>query len=167
MTWWARSPASPRAASPSYARARYADDLSEKEAEQRFKRGQNAARVVDGDDERRSIDIYSRLGAPVVAVNDGVIKKIGHDERHGNYIVLQDVYGNRYIYAGLGRCRASTPCRRTTPTTKRQARAIKAGKDPTPAGRIRRPPAQAAGRRDEPPAPRPLRPVAGLRPRWR
>src|SRR3712207_4244388 len=34
--------------------------------------------------------------------NDGIIKKIGEDDKLGRYIVLQDVYGNRYTYAGLG-----------------------------------------------------------------
>ena len=32
---------------------------------------------------RRGINIYSHEGAPVVAVNDGVIKKIGHDRHAG------------------------------------------------------------------------------------
>ena len=51
---------------------------------------------------RRSINIYSSLNAPVVAVNDGVIKQIGENDRLGKYIVLQDAYGNRYTYAQLG-----------------------------------------------------------------
>jgi hypothetical protein len=37
-----------------------------------------------------------------VAVNDGVIKKIGDNARLGRYIVLQDAYGNQYTYAQLG-----------------------------------------------------------------
>jgi hypothetical protein len=39
----------------------------------------------------------------VVAVNDGVIRKIGKDPELGRYIVLQDAYGNRFTYAELGR----------------------------------------------------------------
>ena len=45
----------------------------------------------------RSIDIYSVPGAPVVAVNDGVIKQVGRD-----FLVLQDVHGNTYTYTNLG-----------------------------------------------------------------
>ena len=37
-----------------------------------------------------------------MAVNDGVIKKIGKSKKLGRYVVLQDVYGNRYTYAHLG-----------------------------------------------------------------
>ena len=87
---------------PVAARARYADDISELEAEQRFQRGENAARVVEGSITRRGIDIFAREGSPVVAVNDGVIKKIGRNRRLGRYVVLQDVYGNRFTYAHLG-----------------------------------------------------------------
>ena len=45
----------------------------------------------------RSIDIYSVPGAPVIAVNDGVIKQVGRD-----FLVLQDVHGNTYTYTNLG-----------------------------------------------------------------
>jgi hypothetical protein len=38
----------------------------------------------------------------VIAVNDGVVKKIGRNDRLGRYVVMQDVYGNRYTYAHLG-----------------------------------------------------------------
>jgi hypothetical protein len=81
---------------PVAARARYANDVLERELKRRVKRGENAANVME-DADRRSIDIFSENGAPVVASNDGVIKKLGRD-----YIVLQDVYGNRYTYSGLG-----------------------------------------------------------------
>ncbi len=87
---------------PVAARARYADDLEEKRATRRVKRGQNAAHVVESQDDRRSVEIFARKGAPVVATNDGVIKKIGTSKKLGRYMVLQDVYGNRYTYAGLG-----------------------------------------------------------------
>jgi hypothetical protein len=87
---------------PVFARARYADDIAEQQLEKRVKRGENAAQLVESDDSRRSIDIYSKVGAPVVAVNDGVIKKIGRSKKLGRHVVLQDVYGNRYTYAHLG-----------------------------------------------------------------
>ena len=86
---------------PVAARATYADDLSEKAALKRVKRGQNAANVVESDDTRRGVEIFSKEGSPVVAVNDGVIKKIG--VKNGRkVIVLQDAYGNRYTYENLG-----------------------------------------------------------------
>jgi hypothetical protein len=87
---------------PVFARARYADDIAEQELMKRVRRGENAAHLVESDDSRRSIDIFSKVGAPVVAVNDGVIKKIGRNRKLGRHVVLQDVYGNRYTYAHLG-----------------------------------------------------------------
>jgi hypothetical protein len=87
---------------PVYARARYADDLAEAELLKRVKSGENAAHVIESADNRRSIAIYARSGSPVVAVNDGIVKKVGNDEKLGHYVVLQDVYGNRYTYAHLG-----------------------------------------------------------------
>src|SRR5262249_49336059 len=38
-----------------------------------------------------------------VAVNDGVILKSGHSARLGNFVVLEDAYGNRFTYAELGK----------------------------------------------------------------
>src|SRR3954471_12154387 len=46
----------------------------------------------------QGINIFSREGAPVVAANDGTIKAIGHSRDLGNYIVLKDDYGNKFIY---------------------------------------------------------------------
>jgi hypothetical protein len=82
-------------------RARYADDLAERDAEKTIRGGKNAARLVNSLDSRRNINIYARRGAPAVAVNDGIIKKIGRSKAGGSYVVLQDVYGNRYTYSGL------------------------------------------------------------------
>jgi hypothetical protein len=90
---------------PVHAEARYADDLRERDARRlgrKVRRAHNAAKIVESNDKRRSINIFSRRGAPVIAVNDGVVKKIGHTARLGRYVVLQDVYGNRYTYAHLG-----------------------------------------------------------------
>jgi Transglycosylase SLT domain/Peptidase family M23 len=87
---------------PVYARATYADDLAEKELLKRVQRGDNAANVIESSEDRRSIDIFAKEGAPVVAVNDGVVKAVGRSKKLGRYVVLQDVYGNRYTYAHLG-----------------------------------------------------------------
>ncbi len=120
-----------------YARARYADDLAERQLLKRVQRGQNAANVVESTDDRRSIDIFAEPGAPVVAVNDGVIKKIGRNRRLGRFVVLQDVYGNRYTYAHLGSVSREYPVpKRDAEHPDRSARAAKANgdaHDPKPA----------------------------------
>ena len=45
--------------------------------------------TVDDNARRRSIDIFARAGAPVVAVNDGVIRRVGTTKRLGRYVVLR------------------------------------------------------------------------------
>lgn len=93
---------------PVAARATYADGLDARAATQRVDGG-NAAVPVEGDPTRRSINVYARRGAPVIAVNDGRVVKIGENERLGRYVVLQDVYGNRYSYSHLGSVAAKYP----------------------------------------------------------
>jgi len=127
-------------------RARYADDLGEKDARKTVRSGENAARLVDGDDSRRDVDIYTQRRAPAVAVNDGVIKKIGKSKAIGNYVVLQDVYGNRYTYGGLDSVSRYHPVPKDegNPTADEDA----PGKDPRPGS------AASAGRQVAgPPAP--------------
>jgi hypothetical protein len=120
---------------PVYARARYADDLAEQQLLKRVQRGENAANVVESADDRRSVDIFAEPRAPVVAVNDGEIKKIGRNEKLGRYVVLQDVYGNRYTYSQLGSVARVFPVpRKGAYDPERSARAVKAnGDDPQPA----------------------------------
>ncbi|HEU4906986.1 MAG TPA: lytic murein transglycosylase, partial [Solirubrobacterales bacterium] len=92
---------------PVAADARYADDISARAAlskatpKARESYG-NAAEVISSSPTRRGINIFAREGAPVVAVNDGVIVKMGKSKRLGRFVVLRDAYGNRYIYAELG-----------------------------------------------------------------
>jgi murein DD-endopeptidase MepM/ murein hydrolase activator NlpD len=93
---------------PVAADARYADDISARAAlskatpQVREEYG-NAAEVISSSPTRRGINIFAAEGAPVVAVNDGVIVKTGNSKKLGRYVVLRDAYGNRYIYAKLGR----------------------------------------------------------------
>jgi hypothetical protein len=91
---------------PVAAKSRYADDIGERQAAKRAKPRQgvagNVSDVITSSPTRRGINIYSRSGAPVVAVNDGTIKKIGHSKRLGHYAILADAYGNRFTYAELG-----------------------------------------------------------------
>ncbi|HVY96589.1 MAG TPA: lytic murein transglycosylase [Solirubrobacterales bacterium] len=91
---------------PVAADARYADDLSARAALKRSASDSrvsgNAAEVISSSPTRRGINIFSHEGAPVVAVNDGVIRKLGQSPKLGKFVILEDTYGNRYTYAGLG-----------------------------------------------------------------
>jgi hypothetical protein len=92
---------------PVAADASYADDLSAREALKRSAPGAeeaygDASEVISSSPTRRGINIFADEGAPVVAVNDGVIEKMGSSAQLGKYVVLQDAYGNRYTYAELG-----------------------------------------------------------------
>ncbi len=93
---------------PVAANATYADALNSKKATSRVQSG-NAAVADAGTSARRSIDIFSRAGAPVVAVNDGMIRAVGSNDKLGRYVVLQDVYGNTYTYSHLGKISATYP----------------------------------------------------------
>ena len=63
----------------------------------------NAAEVISSSPTRPRVNIFAKKGAPVVAVNDGVIRKLGHSAKLGNFVILEDTYGNRYTYADLGK----------------------------------------------------------------
>ncbi len=92
---------------PVAANARYADEIAAREAlrratpEARHSYG-SAAETISSSPTQRGINIFSHQGAPIVAVNDGVIKAVGRSRRLGKFIVLEDAYGNRYTYAELG-----------------------------------------------------------------
>jgi murein DD-endopeptidase MepM/ murein hydrolase activator NlpD len=138
---------------PVAARATYADDISEREAVKRAQNG-NAANVVESSPTRRGINIFAKRGAPVIAVNDGVIKAIGRTPKLGRYVVLQDVYGNRYTYGHLGRIATSYPSPKPKPVSlasiKRELELPAKSKDPKPtqpasAGSQPKPRAQAKG----------------------
>jgi hypothetical protein len=88
---------------PVAAGARYADDVSARAASTSSASDSGAAEVISSSPTRRGINIFSHQDAPVVAVNDGVIRKIGNSSKLGRYVVLEDTYGNRYTYAELGK----------------------------------------------------------------
>jgi hypothetical protein len=48
------------------------------------------------------VDVRSNPSASVVAVQDGRIVQMGHSRQLGKYVVLRDVYGDVFTYAGLG-----------------------------------------------------------------
>jgi transglycosylase-like protein with SLT domain/peptidase M23-like protein len=92
---------------PVAADASYADDLAAREALKSGTPGSEeayggASEVISSSPTPRGINIFAAEGAPVVAVNDGMIEKIGESEELGRFVVLQDAYGNRYTYAELG-----------------------------------------------------------------
>ena len=87
---------------PLAAKSRYSDSLSAKDVK-RVKRGHNAAVLVRSNPTRRGINIFSKAGAAAIAVNDGEVKSIGTSARLGRYVILQDVYGNRYTYGHLAK----------------------------------------------------------------
>jgi transglycosylase-like protein with SLT domain/peptidase M23-like protein len=121
---------------PVAADARYADDLNDAAALARAntqrKTAGNAADVIGSDASRRSINIYSSLNAPVVAVNDGVIKKMGENGKLGKYVVLQDAYGNQYTYAHLGSIEQTHPVPREQGLSSRDFKLETPNKDSSP-----------------------------------
>jgi murein DD-endopeptidase MepM/ murein hydrolase activator NlpD len=105
---------------PVHGKARYADDIDEKAAAKKRKGRGNAAVVVESNPSRRGINIYAKRGAPVIATNDGVIKKMGRSHRLGRYVVLQDVYGNTYTYGHLKKLAAKYPVPKEKKVSRRQ-----------------------------------------------
>jgi murein DD-endopeptidase MepM/ murein hydrolase activator NlpD len=126
---------------PVAAKATYAGAVS---PHRRVVKTGNAAVVVDSTEQRRSIDIYSRDRAPVVAVNDGRVVRIGHSKRLGRFIRVQDVYGNTYTYANLGSVARTYPAPRPRHVRKGQvARELHLpGAPKRPASTTRRPAAK-------------------------
>ena len=91
---------------PVAADARYADDVSARAALQSASPedvvSSEGTEVLSSSPTPRGINIFAAEGAPVVAVNDGVIRKLGSSPELGRFVVLEDTYGNRYTYAELG-----------------------------------------------------------------
>ncbi len=108
---------------PVHAKATYADDMSTREAKRVSKRTHgkgNRALVVESKQHRTGINIFARRGAPVIAVNDGRIVRVGQTKRLGNFVQLQDVYGNTYTYARLAKVAKTYPAPKPRKTTKAQ-----------------------------------------------
>jgi hypothetical protein len=131
---------------PVAAKARYADDVVERQAAKRAKPHKgvtgNVADVVTSSPTRRGINIYAHSGAKVVAVNDGTIKRIGHSKRLGRFVVLEDTYGNRFIYAGLGELAKVYPVPKPRTLTAADFKLVRPGHDAKPTS-----PATGGGKR--------------------
>jgi murein DD-endopeptidase MepM/ murein hydrolase activator NlpD len=104
---------------PVAARARYADDITAREAQRRVK-GRNAAVPVDASSDRRGVNVFAKAGSAVIAVQDGRIVRIGHTPRLGNFIQLQDVYGNTYTYGKLAKVSTVYPVPKPRSVSKAQ-----------------------------------------------
>jgi hypothetical protein len=80
--------------------------------------------------------VFAKQGAPVIAVNDGKIVKVGHSQQLGNYVQLQDATGNVYTYAQLGSIPTTYPVPKPVAVSARQI-AVELSKPlaaPTPSG---------------------------------
>jgi Transglycosylase SLT domain/Peptidase family M23 len=91
---------------PVAANARYADDVAARAAiakGEKPKWSGGAEEIISSSPTKRGINIFAAKESPVVAVNDGVVRKMGKAPGMGKFVVLEDTYGNRYTYAELGR----------------------------------------------------------------
>jgi membrane-bound lytic murein transglycosylase B len=50
----------------------------------------------------RFVELMSAPNASVVAVQDGLVLGLGRSHRLGRYVILRDIYGDVFTYAGLG-----------------------------------------------------------------
>jgi len=121
---------------PVHAPARYADDLSERDANRRVARGHNAAVPVEANKSRRGINIFAKAGSPVIAVQDGTITKVGKTARLGKFVQMRDVYGNTYTYAQMKKIATSVAVPKDTSQSKSSvAKELELPKkDPKPSG---------------------------------
>ncbi|HEU4658794.1 MAG TPA: lytic murein transglycosylase [Capillimicrobium sp.] len=118
---------------PVHAKATYADDLSEREAQQRIARSQNAAVPVESTEDRRSIDIFAKPGSPVIAVQDGEIIAMGRRPGLGRYVKLRDAYGNTYTYGHLKKLATEYPVPKPKDVSQQQvADELQLPEDPKP-----------------------------------
>ena len=135
---------------PVYARASYADDLAEQQLLKRVKQGENAANVIESS-RRAPLGRHLREAAahPSWPSTTARSRRSAATAKLGRYVVLQDVYGNRYTYSQLGAVSRNYPVpKQDAVDTSTAARAVKAnGEDaadlPEPsAPAVRRPPAR-------------------------
>jgi hypothetical protein len=91
------------------------------------------ARAKYADNHRDSTNIFAANGSPVIAVQDGVVRKVGTSAARGKYVVLEDAYGNRYTYAHLGSVQSDYPVPKPQRVTQADVNAeLKLPSDPAP-----------------------------------
>jgi murein DD-endopeptidase MepM/ murein hydrolase activator NlpD len=103
---------------PVAARATYDDQVTAHDAK-KVSAGENAANPVVSNQNRKGIDVHARAGSAVIAVGDGEIVSVGHNDRLGRYVKLRDAYGNVYTYGHLKKVSRVVP----VPKQKRQSEA--------------------------------------------
>jgi soluble lytic murein transglycosylase-like protein len=79
------------------------------------------------------VELVGAPHAPVVAVQDGRIVHLGRSHALGRYLVLRDVYGDVFTYAGLGSIAPRYLPALPAPERTRQSSASSAGADGAPA----------------------------------
>jgi Transglycosylase SLT domain/Peptidase family M23 len=93
---------------PVAAPSKYADNSVTKLAKKRVRSG-NAAIPVGSDPNSKDVSIFAKQGAPVIAVNDGKIVRVGESAAWGRFVQLQDQTGNIFTYAHLGQVPKAYP----------------------------------------------------------
>ena len=103
---------------PVAAPAKYADSSVVSLAKRKVTTG-NAAVAIDSNPASKGTAIFAKHSAPVIAVNDGRIVKVGQSPQLGRYVELQDSTGNIYTYSQLGSVARSYPVPRPVKITAR------------------------------------------------
>ncbi len=111
---------------PVAAEADYEGKVSARQA----RRNGTSSQEVSSDRERTSIKIEAEGGAPVIAVNDSVVESI---DRSSGTVVIEDAYGNKYSYAGLGSVASVHPVPRRDESDQTPAERGNGEVDPAPA----------------------------------
>ncbi|HEY6887907.1 MAG TPA: lytic murein transglycosylase, partial [Solirubrobacter sp.] len=88
---------------PVAANASYKDEVTKRSLKVT---GTNRAVALQGSASHNGISIYASAGSPVIAISDVQVTSIGHSKRLGNYIQVQDAYGNTYTYGKLAKISA-------------------------------------------------------------
>ena len=91
---------------PVHAKATYAGQLQKKG--NRAAKG-NPALVVESHEARRGIKIFSRAKAPIIAVNDGRVVKLGRSKRLGRFVTAAGRLRQHLHLRPPGRGRAQLP----------------------------------------------------------
>jgi hypothetical protein len=121
---------------PVLADATYANSVSKHDLKQRGKKA--PAYEIKSNARRNGIKIFARQGAPVIAVNDGKVVRIGRSKRLGRFVTIQDVYGNVYTYARLKKVARVYPTPKPTKVSeqeiKRELNLDQTSKDRKPTG---------------------------------
>ncbi len=117
---------------PVAAKSTYASEISLKKDPRRGKAG-NPANLVEASKARKQIRIFAKKGSPAIATQDAKVVKLGTEKGLGKYVVIEDVYGNRYTYGNLASiAKYHAVPRPSTSAKKSTAESERPKKDPKP-----------------------------------